>query len=103
MLPSKLLSGSTRALVSASILFSATAYSTAASAAACQGAPGGCVLPVPEAVPAAPAETAAAGEVAAEAAGISWQLILVAALALVGGLFLVLGGGDDNNEEQISP
>ena len=103
MLPSRMLSISTKALMSASLLVSATAYSTAASAAACQAGPGGCVLPVPEAAPAALPEAAGAGEIAAEAGGLGWQWILLGALALLGGALLAFGGDEDNNEEQVSP
>ncbi len=95
----------TAALVTVALCFSST---SASAAAACQGEPGsaGCVLPVGEAPPVqtpppAPPAAAAAPEVV-QGGGISLGLILLGVAALAALAYLLLKGGD-GDDEPVSP
>jgi hypothetical protein len=95
----------TKALIAASIITS----STAASAAACQAGPGGCVLPIADAPPPAPfssAPPAAPLEAApvAEAAGGGIGLVaILGAIAALGLIYFLFIDDDDNDTVPLSP
>lgn len=91
-------SASAKVLIGASLVCSATAYSTSAAAAACQAGDPNCVLPVRDAPPPAPAAAAAPAFVEEGAGWGGWLLPLLAALAIAAAAFLIL---DDDDEEEI--